>query len=68
MNVICAYGQKLTELNDKIKNKSVILFTISLIIIAVGQLFITSNSDPIDIVTDIANNTTSNMLTGTPDF
>ena len=54
--------------NDNIKNNSVILFTISLIIISVGQLLITSNSDPVEILTDINNNNTSNMLTGTPNF
>ena len=54
--------------NENVKNNSVILFTVSLIIIAVGQLLLTSNSDPIEVITDIANNNTSNMLTGTPDF
>ena len=54
--------------NENIRNNSIILFTVSLIIIAVGQLLITSNSDPIEIISDIENNTTSNMLTGTPDF
>ena len=54
--------------NENVKNNSVILFTVSLIIIAVGQLLLTSNSDPVEVITDIANNNTSNMLTGTPDF
>ena len=54
--------------NENVKNNSVILFTVSLIIIAVGQLLLTSNSDPVEVITDLANNNTSNMLTGTPDF
>ena len=53
---------------DDIKNNSIILFTISLIIVAVGQLLITSNSELPEIISDIGNNNTSNMLTGTPDF
>ena len=53
---------------DTIKNNSIILFTISLIIIAVGQLLIDSNTESVEVISDVTSNISSNMLRGTPDF
>jgi len=52
------------------KNNSIILFTISLIIISLVNLFVSSNSNELKIEgeTILASNISNNMLRGTPEF
>lgn len=52
------------------KNNSIILFTISLIIISLVNLFVSSNSNEFKIEgeTILASNISNNMLRGTPEF
>jgi hypothetical protein len=61
---------KKKEKNKYNKNDSIILFTISLIITALIQLFVSSNYE--DTINQVMESTTDNisskMLTGTPNF
>ena len=52
------------------KNNSIILFTISLIIVSLGHLYISSNIKDLNpgAELEMTSNVSSKMLTGTPEF
>lgn len=69
--IIYKLNNSVPEESNKNINNGIILFTISLIVVATIHLFITSNNiEEIEKLSEITlkNNISNNMMTGQPDF